>query len=140
MSGVEELMKLRSVLLGSLLVSQAACMQRAIARPDYLVNNRPRSRTVVTMNNGDRLPVSGVEVVADTIFGRADNGDDVAVPIGDVKLVEYRKLSPGRTAMVVGAGVVGLGAAVAFAAAQGTPCVQIEKIDAVGSRYYVCAP
>jgi len=132
-------MKLSSSLVALLVVSQAACMQRTIARPDYLMNNRPRSRTVVTMNNGDRLPVSGVEVVADTIFGRADNGDDVAVPVKDVKLVEYHKLSPTRTAMVVGAGVVGAGALIVYAASQGTPCLQHEYQkpgDTV--RYYYC--
>src|SRR6267143_146095 len=99
-------MKLSRLLLGSLVVSQAACMQAALARPEYLAANNPRSRAVFTLNDGNRVPMTGIEVVSDTIFGRADNGDDVAVPMKDVKVVEYRKLNGTRTALVVRGGVV----------------------------------
>ena len=132
-------MKLSRVLLGTLVVSQAACMQAALARPEYLATNRPHARALFTLNDGQRVGITGMEIVSDTVFGRADNGDDVALPVKDVKLVEYRKLSPGRTALVVGASVVTGAALIAYAAGHGTSCELVEYQPPGGTaRYFYC--
>lgn len=95
-------MKAISIVTGALLAAQAACMTgpRAIrdAPGDYLQANAPQTAWI-TLADGERLIVDGPRMISDTMFGWSE-GDEIAIPVSQLKEVRVRKLSIFKSSLV----------------------------------------
>jgi hypothetical protein len=109
-------MKRSTVLLALLTGFQGACMHTIAVRErpgDFLASQTPGSATV-TLAEGNPIVVNLPRVVMDTIFGWS-KGQEVSIPVQDVKEVRVRKVSVVRNA-IIGGVVVGGGMAALFTA------------------------
>jgi hypothetical protein len=85
---------------------------------DYLQANAP-GMIWATLVDGDRLAIAGPKVISDTVFGWAE-GEEIVLPVQDIKEMRVRKLSVWRSSLMPALAVgLGVGSVMLITAAKG---------------------
>ena len=116
--------------LSLLLAPAAACTswRTQAGSPSQVLTARQPSTARVTRADGSSVIVHGPRIVGDTLSGWSgnsgaqDGGRPVQVPLSDIRSIEIRRTSAGKTILLLAG--IGVTAAVVAAAASSDPSVQ----------------
>jgi hypothetical protein len=102
-------MKLNSVPLAGLLLAAAGCsVVRVVPPAEYITQHSPEV-VWVTGTDDALVPVGSPHMVGDTLKGTwLGQSEPVAIPMNEIKTVQAKMKSPGRTALLFT--VIGLSA------------------------------
>jgi hypothetical protein len=117
-----------AALLPLLPIVTACSTMGAVRHPALFVTRKQPHVVWVTKTNNAVLPVARPRVFGDTLGGFIGR-DYVQIPLDSVRSMRARQAAPLRTALLVGAAAVSLGAVIVAFSAGGT----MVKPDTVGS-------
>lgn len=117
------------VLLTSLLASSCMSAPRTISSPrTFIPMNRP-DRVWLTDKDGEQLVVTRPRILpGDTLFARTLSGEEVWMPLTDIRRVQARQLDKNKTLLLVG-GTVGIAGLVFLMAAGGGDPINKDDLD-----------
>jgi hypothetical protein len=108
---------------GALMLTLSACTSFGpVPAREYLPIEHP-TNIWITKSDNTVVRMQAPKLIGDTLVGYV-NGDFQEVMLSQTKQIQAKRPQPGRTALAVGAGVVGVAAVAVLAAGKGSPCVK----------------